>query len=50
LFRIVPAAIPTTILGVIGAWTAMFIDVYLRGIIFTIVFKKFFTKLARKIV
>ena len=50
LFRVIPAAILTTILGVIGAWTAMFIDVYLRGIIFTIVFKKFFTKLARKIV
>ena len=50
LFRVIPAAILTTILGVIGAWTAMFIDVYLRGIIFAIVFKKFFTKLARKIV
>ncbi len=49
-FRIIPAAILIGFLGVIGAWTAMFIDVYLRGIIFTIVFKKFFTKLAKKVV
>jgi len=49
-FRIIPAAILIGFLGVIGAWTAMFIDVYLRGIIFAIVFKKFFTKLARKVV
>ncbi len=50
IFRIIPAAILIGFLGVIGAWIAMFIDVYLRGIIFAIVFKKIFTKLAKKVV
>lgn len=50
LFRVLPAAILTGIMGVIGAWIAMFIDVYLRGLIFLMTYRKFFIKLVRKVI
>ena len=50
LFRVLPAALLIGSLGVIGAWIAMFIDVYLRGIIFLIIYMKYFKKIASKVV
>lgn len=50
LFRVLPAAILTGIMGVIGAWIAMFIDVYLRGLIFLITYRKFFIKLVKRVI
>ncbi len=50
LFRVLPAAFLTGIVGVVGAWLAMFVDVYLRGLIFYIVYRKLFEKLIRKLV
>ncbi len=50
LFRVLPAALLIGSLGVIGAWIAMFIDVYLRGIIFLIIYMKYFEKIASKVV
>jgi len=50
LFRVIPAAILVSFLGAIGAWTAMFIDVYLRGLIFTFIYRKYFTTLVKRIV
>ncbi len=50
LFRVLPAAFLVNIYGAVGAWTAMFIDVYLRGIIFLIVYRRFFRKLLKRVV
>ncbi len=50
LFRVLPAAFLTKVMGVVGAWLAMFIDVYLRGAIFFLVYAKRFEKLVRRIV
>ena len=50
LFRVLPAALLIGSLGVIGAWIAMFIDVYLRGIIFLTIYMKYFEKIASKVV
>jgi len=50
LFRVLPAAFLTKVMGVVGAWLAMFIDVYLRGAIFFVVYTKRFEKLARRVV
>ena len=49
-FRIFPAAVLTSRMGVIGAWIAMFIDVYMRGFIFLIIYKKLFERLIRRVV
>jgi putative MATE family efflux protein len=48
--RITPAIMLVEYFGVIGAWIAMFIDVYVRGTIFLYVYRKYFEKIARKIV
>ncbi len=48
--RIIPSMILVNYLGVLGPWLSMFIDVYIRGIIFLIVYTKYFDKLVRKIV
>ncbi|MCD6196180.1 MAG: MATE family efflux transporter, partial [Staphylothermus sp.] len=48
--RIIPSLILVNYLGVLGPWLSMFIDVYIRGIIFLIVYTKYFDKLVRKIV
>ncbi|WFO74866.1 MATE family efflux transporter [Desulfurococcaceae archaeon MEX13E-LK6-19] len=50
LFRVLPAAFLVNIYGAVGAWTAMFIDVYLRGIIFLIVYRRFFRRLVKRVV
>ncbi|NPA96658.1 MAG: MATE family efflux transporter [Crenarchaeota archaeon] len=50
LFRVAPSYIATKTMGVIGAWIAMFIDVYARGITFLILYKKKFHKLAKKVI
>ncbi|MCD6487752.1 MAG: MATE family efflux transporter [Desulfurococcales archaeon] len=50
LFRILPALYLINLYGVVGAWIAMFIDVYLRGIVFTIIYKKYFLRLAKKVI
>ncbi len=50
LFRVLPAAILTTLIGVVGAWLAMFIDLYIRGTIFLIIYCRYFYKLIRKVV
>lgn len=50
LSRVIPAMILVNYLGVLGPWLAMFIDVYIRGIMFLLIFIRYFEKLARKIV
>ena len=52
LFRVVPAYFLVLLLelGVVGAWLAMFIDVYLRGFILLAIYDSLFTKLVRRIV
>lgn len=50
LFRVMPSAFLVSIYGVVGAWTAMFIDVYLRGLIFTVIYRRYFTRLVRRVV
>ncbi len=50
LFRVIPAALLTKILGAVGAWLAMFVDVYLRGAIFLIVYIKKFERITRRVV
>ncbi len=49
-FRVAPAAFLTSVMGVIGAWLAMFADVYLRGIIFLVVYLRYFLRLVKKVV
>lgn len=49
LFRVIPTAILTKYIGVTGAWLSMFTDVYLRGIIFTIIYHRYFHKIIHKI-
>lgn len=50
LFRVLPASFLTGIFGVVGAWIAMFVDVYMRGAIFFIVYKKYFARVVRRVV
>ena len=50
LFRVLPANILVEIMGVIGAWIAMFIDVYIRGSIMLLLYLKAFHRLVKKIV
>lgn len=50
LFRITPASILVPELGAIGAWLAMAVDVYLRGIIFLVIYNKKFDSLVRKVI
>ncbi|HDI02411.1 MAG TPA: MATE family efflux transporter [Ignisphaera sp.] len=50
LFRVLPANILVNIIGVIGAWLAMFIDVYVRGFIMFFIYSKFFHKLIRRVI
>ena len=50
LFRVLPAAFLVSVMGVVGAWLAMFVDVYLRGLIFFIIYRKLFERLIRKLV
>jgi len=50
LFRVIPAAIMVKAFGVIGAWIAMFLDVYLRGAIFVYTYKRSFTSLVKKVI
>ncbi len=50
LSRILPAIILVQYLGVIGAWIAMFIDVYVRGLVLLIVYVKMFYRLVHKVV
>jgi len=40
----------TRYIGVFGAWTAMFVDVYLRGLIFYIIYRRYFYRLIRRVV
>ena len=48
--RVIPAAFLVGIYGAVGAWSAMFIDVWVRGAIFLFIFRKYFEKLARRVV
>jgi len=50
MLRVLPAYILTPVAGVVGAWIAMFVDVYLRGIAFLIIYVKYFSKLVRKLI
>jgi len=50
MFRVMPAALLTRYIGVFGAWTAMFVDVYLRGLIFYIIYRRYFYRLIRRVV
>ncbi len=38
------------VLGPLGPWLAMFLDVYIRGIILAVLYKKYFHKLARVVI
>jgi putative efflux protein, MATE family len=37
-------------MGIIGPWLAMFIDVYVRGVVFIVLYETAFNKLARKVI
>ncbi len=50
LSRILPSLFLIPVFGVIGAWIAMFIDVYVRGFIFLLIYVKWFDKIARVII
>ena len=50
MFRVMPAALLTRYIGVFGAWAAMFVDVYLRGLIFYIIYRRYFYRLIRRVV
>lgn len=50
LSRILPSLLLIPVFGVIGAWIAMFIDVYVRGFIFLLIYVKWFDKIAKTIV
>lgn len=50
LSRILPSLILIPVLGVIGAWIAMFTDVYVRGFIFLLIYVKWFDKIAETII
>ncbi len=49
LLRVLPSAILTGIFGVLGAWLAMFMDVWVRGLVMFTIFHRRFSRLARKI-
>ncbi len=48
--RIVPSLILVNYFGVIGAWIAMFIDVYVRGFSLYIIYSRRFYRLVRRVV
>jgi len=48
--RVAPAALLSAVYGVVGAWMAMFLDVWIRGIAMLVVFHKRFVKLSRKVI
>ncbi len=50
LVRIIPAAILTHVLGVVGAWLAMFTDVWVRGVVMYSLLRMGFRSLAKKVV
>ncbi len=50
LFRVFPSYVATKILGAVGAWIAMFIDVYARGIIFLVLYLKKFHRFAKRVI
>lgn len=49
LFRLLPASILTKSMGVVGAWIAMFVDVYARGTTFLALYLRKFSKLAKRV-
>jgi len=40
----------TRFMGVVGAWTAMFVDVYIRGLAMLAIYRKMFFKIYRRVV
>ncbi|MEM1832171.1 MAG: MATE family efflux transporter, partial [Desulfurococcaceae archaeon] len=48
--RVLLSIILVNYLGVIGPWSAMFIDVYVRGVVLAILYKLLFDKLVRKVI
>lgn len=50
LFRIIPSLVLVGVLGPLGPWLAMFIDVYARGLIIAVIFNKKFHNFVRKYV
>ncbi|MEM4977113.1 MAG: MATE family efflux transporter, partial [Desulfurococcaceae archaeon] len=49
LARVVPAVVLARVLGVVGPWLAMFVDVYVRGFTLYALFRLRFKKIARKL-
>lgn len=47
--RVIPAAVLARLTGAIGPWIAMFVDVYVRGLVLYALFRSKFNKLARKL-
>jgi len=48
--RVLLSIVLVEYMGVIGPWLAMFIDVYVRGIVFIVLYETSFNKLARKMI
>ncbi len=48
--RVAPSMFLTRVWGVVGAWIAMFVDVYVRGITFLILYTRRFEHIARRVV
>ncbi|MEM1528227.1 MAG: MATE family efflux transporter [Sulfolobales archaeon] len=50
LIRVAPSLALVHYLGVVGAWIAMAIDVYVRGLLVLVVYAKFYERLVKKLV
>ena len=50
LVRVTLSLILANSLGSLGPWLAMFLDVYVRGIILAIIYVKYFHKLTRLVI
>lgn len=50
LVRVVPSLTLAHSIGVIGAWIAMAVDVYVRGLLMLIIYSKFYGRLVKRLV
>ncbi len=48
--RVIPGYILMGSLGVVGVWIGMFIDVYTRGIVLTIIYHKYFYRITKRVI
>ncbi len=49
IFRAMSSTVLTRYMGVFSAWTTTFVDSYLQGLIFYIIYRRYFYKLIRRV-